>query len=81
MEKVGFELPPLWDFLNCHAWTPGDASMVLLVHPEAAPSFIEDEFVFFCAVRPLWVGWNFMSGFLLTGDVCDNFSNLRSAHE
>lgn len=45
MEKVGFELPPLWDFLNCHAWTPGDASMVLLVHPEAAPSFIEDEFV------------------------------------
>lgn len=34
-----------------------------------------------CAVRPLWVGWNFMSGCFLTGSVCDNFNNLRSAHE
>lgn len=34
-----------------------------------------------CAVRPLWVGWNFMSGCFLTGGVCDNFNNLRSAHE
>lgn len=49
MEKVGFDLPPVWDFLDCHACTPGDAvgDMELLVHPEAAPSFIEDKLVMF----------------------------------
>lgn len=45
MEKVGFDFPPVLDFVDCHAWTPEIASMELLVHPEAAPSFIEDEFV------------------------------------
>lgn len=72
MEKIGFELPSVWDPLGCCACTPGDAmgDMELLVCPAATST--EDEFVMSLCSQTLWVGCNFMSGFLLTGDVCDN---------
>lgn len=81
MEKIGFELPFIWELLDFCACASGDAmgDMELLVCPAAAST--EGEFVMSLCSQTLWVGCNFMSGFLLTGDVCDNLNNLRSAHK